>query len=332
MSKSKGNVVVPTEILDKFGADAVRWRAAMARPGHGLPVRRDPDEGRTPPGDEDPQRVQVRARHRGLPVGPARAMPSSEPGRPGDAGRAAQVVDRATAAFEAFDYTAALEVAEKFFWTFCDDYLELVKERAYGAQGRRRGRLGASGPALALDVQLRLFAPFMPFVTEEVWSWWQPARCTTPPGRLAVRAAHRRRRGPAGGRLGGADRPARRQVAAKVSMKTPLASVTVEGPPTRSTRLRAVEDDLRAVGRIASATVTGSRWGPADGNRPSSTPSSGECMINVRTAGLALAAALLLSGLLRQRRPPTRRAGQAGGGQGDAALDRLGRVHQPGYA
>jgi valyl-tRNA synthetase len=85
--------------------------------------------------------------------------------------RLRKVIEQATRAFEAFDYATALQVVEESFWQFCDHYLELVKLRSYSEEDTpgRRSALAALG--LGLNAYLRLLAPFVPFVTEEVWSW-----------------------------------------------------------------------------------------------------------------------------------------------------------------
>ena len=251
MSKSKGNVVTPMAMLEEFGSDAVRYWACNGRPGTDTAL----DTGVMKIG----RRLAIKILNASkfalgrLGEGP---VPGIEAVRePLDAAlltQLAALVDAATAAHEGFDYARALEITETFFWSFCDDYLELVKTRAYG-EGDPVGADSARATlAVALSALHRLFAPFLPFVTEEAWSWWQEGSVHRAPwpDRTDIGAG-------AGGdavvltvaaEVLGAVR--REKTAHKRSMRARVALLTVTGPEATLAAVEAARGDLVDAGGV----------------------------------------------------------------------------------
>jgi valyl-tRNA synthetase len=251
MSKSKGNVVTPKGMLDDHGSDAVRYWAASSRLGTDAAF--DP---------QNPKQIKIGRRLAIKVLNAAKfvySFPAPDLVDGAVAGAAItapldldllaelnRVVAIATKAFDEFDHARALETTEHFFWVFCDDYLELVKERAYGSSTPAGQASAALTLRTAVDVLLRLFAPFIPFATEEVWSWthdgsvhttaWptvsEPAEAPTGLLPLVSEALIGIRRA---------------KTDAKASQKTEVTSATVSGPALLELGL----DDLKGVGRIA---------------------------------------------------------------------------------
>ena len=250
MSKSKGNVVTPQGMLDEHGSDAVRYWAASSRLGTDAAF--DP---------ENPKQIKIGRRLAIKVLNAAKFVysfphtegaPITEPLDIDLLRRLTEVVRTATESYDKFDHARALEVTEQFFWTFTDDYLELVKERAYRDQVSPEQASAVAALRLAIDVFLRLLAPVIPFATEEVWRWTHDGSIHIAPWPTIDEIPFD---GPSSGLLDlcgvalvgirGA------KTDAKASQKTVVTSATVTGPAI----LAEAKADLAAVGRIENLTL-----------------------------------------------------------------------------
>ena len=248
MSKSRGNVQVPTALLERYGADAVRYWAACGRPGTDTAF------------DEQQFRIGRRLAVKLLNASKF-VLRFDDPGD-GDVTEAldrsmlhrlADLVDEATRALDAFDYARALERTESFFWTFTDDHLELVKARAYGEYGDEASASARRALRTALAVLQKLLAPFMPFVAEEVWRWWHDG---------SVHASKWPESGPLREVAGGVDgspsavaaavlgEVRRAKSEAKRPLRTEVVRATVTDTAERLAVLEQVSADVCAAGRI----------------------------------------------------------------------------------
>jgi valyl-tRNA synthetase len=251
MSKSKGNVVTPMHLLEEHGADAVRYWAASGRPGT--------DTAFDPKQMKDGRRLAVKLLN-------ASKFALAELPPPGESlthpldramiARLAGVVRDATSSFEDYDYARALERAERSFWWYCDYYLELIKGRRYDPDLQVSASV-SHALRMSLSVFQRLLAPFLPFVCEEVWSWWQEGsvhHARWPEAEELVAAAvGAERNGEEMALAVAADvlrevRKAKSQ--ARRPMRAPVLRVVVRDTPQRLQALELGSGDLLAAGAI----------------------------------------------------------------------------------
>ncbi|WP_418427505.1 class I tRNA ligase family protein, partial [Bifidobacterium pullorum] len=271
MSKSKGNVVVPNEPIDKYGADAVRYWAAAARLGLDATY----DEGQMKIG----RRLAIKllnATKFALAIGRedenhhvgAAATTAwnpadvTEPLDRAAMAAMARVVREATESLEAYEHSKALEAIETFFWQFCDDYIELVKNRAYGTADSTgvtpseaavlsaRTTLG-----LGLDAFARLLAPYLPYATEEVFSWMHEGEGSVHRAAWPDAAVYETAAGSVSADVldwaGNALAELRGlKSQAKVSMKTPILSATLAAPTDAVEAITSTLSDIAEAGRV----------------------------------------------------------------------------------
>ncbi|WDD90813.1 valine--tRNA ligase [Burkholderia sp. FERM BP-3421] len=252
MSKSKGNVVTPAALLERYGSDGVRYWAALGRPGADAAF------------DETQMRNGRRLALKLLNVSTfVLGFDASGPHAVSAAldramlARIAACAEQAGTALASLDYAKALAQIEADFWWYCDDYVELVKARAHRADAA--GASARHALRASLSIIQRLFAPYLPFVAEEVWSRWQAGsihRAAWPDGAAARALAGASASAAATYAATDVLRAIRKAKSdAKVSMKAEVACASVGDSAPRLALIEAVRDDLVAAGRLAQLAL-----------------------------------------------------------------------------
>ena len=251
MSKSKGNVITPMGLLEEHGSDGVRYWAASGRMGTDTAF----DSGQMKVGRRLAIKLLNASRFvlaKPEPSGPVTSLMDR-----GLLTMLASLVRESTDDLERFNYARVLERSETFFWFFCDDYLELVKGRRYGDHGPALAASANGALLTALSAMLRLFAPFLPFVTEEVWSWWRAgsihqAEWPSAEDVLTAGGTSEDPRGVEALNFAAAVLSAIRKKKSEEQrpLKTAVAVALVQAPASMLALLPEVERDLRAAGLI----------------------------------------------------------------------------------
>lgn len=257
MSKSKGNVVTPQHLLDTYGADSVRYWAASARLG----VDTAFEEQIMAQGKKLMNKLFNASRFvfnilEGSTLKTEQNYQKyiSKPLDLAWLGKMNAMIKQANDSFMAYDYAAALEVIEKRFWDFCDNDLEIVKKRAYNPADRS----AVATLMFSIDAFLKLFAPFCPFITEEIYQCrpWagdvdeslhqqafpKPQEInvqTSVYNDVCVIASEIRKA----------------KTAANVSQRTPVKNIVVVAPQKTIIALKTVADDIENVGGILSGML-----------------------------------------------------------------------------
>ena len=252
MSKSVGNVVTPMPLLELHGADALRYWAASGRPGTDTAI----DEGQMKIG----RRLAIKVLNAskfvlGRLEGVSSVSPTlvSEPLDQDLLATLAGVISDATTSFENYDYARALERTEAFFWSFCDDYVELAKTRAYGDVDDPATRSAHATLALTLSALQRLLAPFVPFVTEEVWRWWHDGSVHVAPWpRVEELGDAPRATGVYDAVRQALEGVRREKSTAKVSQRKGVSELVVAGPGELLALVQAGQRDLVDAGAVAA--------------------------------------------------------------------------------